>query len=82
LLIILTAEPTTVIQCEVPKFWGINFQSPDEPNSAPPNIATDLEVEIVDSPICEDTLTGLGAVAGAVNGVAGGIFTLLTFACQ
>lgn len=77
-----TAKPTTVSQCEVPKFWGVNFQAPDEPNSAPPNIATDLDVQVVDSSLCEDALTGLGAVAGAVNGVAGGIFTLLNFACK
>jgi hypothetical protein len=77
-----TAEPETVTQCEVPKFWGINYQDPDEANAAPPNIATDLEVELTDSPICEDTLTSLGAIAGAVHGIGGGLFTLLTFACK
>lgn len=42
---------------------------------------TDLEVEIVDNPICEDLFGNLGTVAGAVNGVAGGFFTLISLTC-
>lgn len=68
--------------CEVPKFWGINYQAPDAANAAPPNIGLDIAMEKVDdSKLCEDIMTGLGAVAGAVNGYSGGVFTLLTFAC-
>jgi DNA-binding FrmR family transcriptional regulator len=39
-------------------------------------------MEFVDDEICQNMLDALGAVAGAVNGVAGGIFSLLSFACQ
>ncbi|KAF2847365.1 hypothetical protein T440DRAFT_471078 [Plenodomus tracheiphilus IPT5] len=75
-------KETQFTNCEVPKFWGINFQDPKEANAAPPALAMDVAVEKKgDGGVCEDTMTGLGAVAGAVNGVAGGIFTLLTFAC-
>ncbi|KAF2245815.1 hypothetical protein BU26DRAFT_488467 [Trematosphaeria pertusa] len=77
------AKDSKHMQCEVPKYWGINFQAKGEENAAPPNLATNMKVERVGaSPLCEDILTGLGAVAGAVHGVGGGIFTLLTFACQ
>ncbi|KAF2711938.1 hypothetical protein K504DRAFT_428853 [Pleomassaria siparia CBS 279.74] len=72
----------TVTQCKVPKYWGVNYQDPNEATSAPPAIGTNLEVELVDDGICEAAMTSLGAVAGAVNGVAGGFFTLLGFACQ
>ena len=53
------------MQCEVPKYWGINYQAKGEENAAPPNLATNMKVERVGaSPLCEDILTGLGAVAG------------------
>lgn len=72
---------TVAYQCEVPAFWGINFQDASAASAAPPNIGVDVHMDLVDSGVCADMMTGLGAVAGAVNGVAGGIFSLLTFAC-
>lgn len=78
----LIATKTTAYQCEVPAFWGINFQDPKEANAAPPSIGVDVAMEVVDSGVCEAIYTSLGAVAGAVNGAAGGIFTLLSFTCS
>ncbi|KAL6711512.1 hypothetical protein ACN47E_004446 [Coniothyrium glycines] len=76
------AKKTPYINCEVPRYWGINYQSPDVANAAPPNIGLNIDVVKEGSGgVCEDVMGGLGAVAGAVHGVAGGIFTLLTFAC-
>jgi hypothetical protein len=72
---------TTAWQCEVPQFWGINFQDPKEANAAPPAIGADIKMELVESEVCAQMMTGLGAVAGAVNGAAGGIFSLLSLAC-
>lgn len=97
-------KQTKFTNCEVPKYWGINYQDPKEANAAPPNLGFNIEVEEDSlSDLCTGILTGLGAVAGtfpavldtkplgpidanllflgAVNGVGGGIFTLLTFAC-
>lgn len=73
---------TTAYQCEVPRYWGINFQDPSASNAAPPNIGVDVKMDLVDSGACADMMTGLSAVAGAIDGVAGGIFTLLSFACD
>lgn len=70
-------EPTKYTQCEVPQFWGVIYDKGDNP----PNMQTDLEVEVSDDTLCEDLMEGLGGVAGAVSGVAGGFFTLLSFAC-
>jgi hypothetical protein len=39
-------------------------------------------MELVEDGLCEDSFEALGAIAGAVNGVAGGMFTLLSFACR
>lgn len=75
-------EPEKVTQCEVPKYWGINWQDPEASNAAPPHMEADLEVQVTDSTICADTLESLGAIAGAISGIAGGAFTLLTFACE
>lgn len=51
-------------------------------NAAPPNVGVDIAMEKVDqSKLCEDVMGALGAVAGAVNGYAGTVFTLLAFAC-
>ncbi|CBX95969.1 hypothetical protein IAQ61_004795 [Plenodomus lingam] len=73
---------TKYTNCEVPKYWGVNFQDPKEANAAPPSMGLDVAVEEAgDAAACEDAMAGLGAVAGAVHGVGGGIFTLLTFAC-
>ncbi|EDU39759.1 hypothetical protein PtrSN002B_001240 [Pyrenophora tritici-repentis] len=69
--------------CEVPKFWGINYQSSKNPDGAPPNLSLDVSMEKEgDGGLCEDVMSGLGAVAGAVHGVGGGVFTLLSFACE
>ncbi|KAF2733262.1 hypothetical protein EJ04DRAFT_605937 [Polyplosphaeria fusca] len=76
------AEPYTVTQCVVPAYWGINYQAPDSANAAPPFIGADVAVEIDEGGFCGTLTTALGAVAGAVNGAAGGIFTLLSLACK
>ncbi|KAF2498238.1 hypothetical protein BU16DRAFT_570799 [Lophium mytilinum] len=73
---------TTAWQCEIPKYVGINFQDPKAANAAPPNIGADITMELVDSDICAQILGGMGAVAGAVSGYAGGIFSLLSLACN
>ncbi|PSN75516.1 hypothetical protein BS50DRAFT_628687 [Corynespora cassiicola Philippines] len=70
-------EPEKYTQCEVPQYWAIIYDKGDNP----PNMQADLEVEKSDNPLCEDLMDGLGAVAGAVHGVAGGFFQLLSFAC-
>ncbi|KAI0531554.1 hypothetical protein GGR58DRAFT_524417 [Xylaria digitata] len=71
----------TANQCVVPRYWGINYQTPDASNAAPPNIGADLEVVNDSDGFCDSFTTIGGAVAGAVNGVAGGIFSLLSLAC-
>jgi hypothetical protein len=76
------AEPYTVNECTVPQYWGINYQDKNAANAAPPFIGSDLQVEIDEGGFCTTLLTSLGAVAGAVNGVGGGIFTLLSLACK
>lgn len=73
---------TKFTNCEVPKFWGVNYQAPNAADAAPPNVGLDISMETEGGQVCEDAMTGIGAVAGAVNGVAGGMFTLLTFACN
>ncbi|KAI2474691.1 hypothetical protein Ptr902_13890 [Pyrenophora tritici-repentis] len=74
---------TSASNCEVPKFWGINYQSSKNPDGAPPNLSLDVSMEKEgDGGLCEDVMSGLGAVAGAVHGVGGGVFTLLSFACE
>ncbi|KAF1934940.1 hypothetical protein EJ02DRAFT_362609 [Clathrospora elynae] len=73
---------TPFTNCKVPKYWGINYQSADSANAAPPNLGMNIESKEGGDGICQGMLTGLGAVAGAVSGVGGGIFTLLSFACQ
>lgn len=50
--------------CEVPKFWGINFQSPDVSNAAPPALALDLASETTDGEVCKTALETTGTVAG------------------
>jgi hypothetical protein len=59
-----SAVKTVAYQCEVPAFWGINFQDPSAANAAPPNIGVDVSMELVESTACADMMTGLGAVAG------------------
>lgn len=76
------AKDKKVTQCKVPKYWGVNYQDPKEKKAAPPSIGTSLEVKAVDDKVCEDAMGALGAVAGAVNGVAGGMFELLSLACD
>ncbi|KAF1943690.1 hypothetical protein EJ02DRAFT_421116 [Clathrospora elynae] len=68
--------------CKVPKYWGINYQSADSVNAAPPNLGMDIESKEGGDGLCQGMLTGLGAVAGAVHGVGGGVFTLLSFLCK
>ncbi|KAK3202664.1 hypothetical protein GRF29_154g350333 [Pseudopithomyces chartarum] len=75
------AEPITVNECTVPRFWGINYQGGD-PNSGPPQITTTVDLSIKESGFCETFTTIGSAVAGAINGVGGGIFSLIGLACQ
>ena len=73
-------KPFTVNECTVPRFWGINYQS--DADAAPPFISSSVDMEVVKEDYC-DTFTTIGeAVAGAVNSVAGGIFTLSSLACK
>jgi hypothetical protein len=67
--------------CEVPKFWGITYQTPDAANAAPPAIAVDLASEFSDAEVCKTAMEVTGSVAGAVNGYAGTVFSLLSYAC-
>lgn len=52
------------VNCEIPKFWGINYQDKDSANAAPPSITLDTDVEVVDADLCTPILTALGALAG------------------
>lgn len=75
------AEPITVNECVVPKFWGINYQA-GNPDNAPPQITTSVDLSINESGFCETFTTIGSAVAGAVSGVGGGIFSLISLACK
>ncbi|PGH16235.1 hypothetical protein AJ80_05258 [Polytolypa hystricis UAMH7299] len=75
-------KPFTTNQCKVPKFWGINFQHPKEKDAAPPAITADMDVKVDHGGFCTELFTSLSAVAGAVNGVAGGIFLLAGLSCK
>ncbi|KAF2646751.1 hypothetical protein P280DRAFT_18239 [Massarina eburnea CBS 473.64] len=84
-------KTTTKNQCEVPAFWGINYQVASEANASPPWLSTDVKVEKKGAgAVCTDALKAMGGAAGvaaaspvggAVAGIAGGIFSLLSFAC-
>lgn len=74
------AEPFTVNECTVPKYWGVNYQA--DADAAPPFIGADLDMKINDSGFCETFTTIGSAVAGAVSGVGGGIFSLASLACK
>ncbi|KAL4732971.1 hypothetical protein BDV11DRAFT_214583 [Aspergillus similis] len=76
------SKPFTVTECKVPQYWGINYQDPDESNAAPPFIGADMQIVVDGGGFCQKMLTAMGAVASAVNGAAGGIFTLLSLACK
>ncbi|PGH17147.1 hypothetical protein AJ79_01285 [Helicocarpus griseus UAMH5409] len=54
----------TTKQCEVPKYWGVNYQHPDEKNAAPPHISVDFDVEVDHGGFCEDLMDSAAAVAG------------------
>ncbi|KAI0397648.1 hypothetical protein F5Y17DRAFT_414061 [Xylariaceae sp. FL0594] len=73
------SEPFTVNECVVPRYWGIvNF---GDTTGAPNHIQADLTLKIEGSGLC-DTLTGVGeALAGAINGGFGGVFTLAGLLC-
>jgi len=77
------AQPFTVNECTVPQFWGVNYQDPNAGTSAPPFMQLTLDVAVdTGSGYCATFATVGGAVAGAVNGVAGGIFSLIGLLCQ
>lgn len=61
----VSAHDQSLNQCEVPQYWGINFQAPDASDSAPPFIGMDISQEKTESTACEDALSAIGAVAGA-----------------
>jgi len=75
------ADPFKANQCKIPQYWGINYQ-PSDLNGAPPFVGADMNVTPDDGGFCETLLNSMAAVAGAVHGVAGGIFSLLSLACQ
>ncbi|RDL36423.1 Uncharacterized protein BP5553_05775 [Venustampulla echinocandica] len=75
-------KKTKVTECKVPKYWGVNYQPHDLGNSAPPFMGADMEMKIEDHGFCSTFTTVGAAVAGAVNGVAGGIFLLSSLACN
>lgn len=74
------AEPFTVNECTVPRFWGINYQA--DPDSAPPFINTNVDMKVNDDGFCSTFTTIGGGIAAAVNGVAAGAFTLASLACK
>lgn len=74
-------KKTPYTNCEVPRFWGITYQTPDAANSAPPFVSVDINSERTDASVCKDALEITGTLAGAVNGYAGTAFTLLSYAC-
>ncbi|ORY15232.1 hypothetical protein BCR34DRAFT_585137 [Clohesyomyces aquaticus] len=76
------AKPFTVNQCVIPRYIGINYQAPDCGNCAPPNIGARLEMKLDEGGFCKTLLESAGTVAGAINGYAGGFFTLLSMACK
>ncbi|KAL1959284.1 hypothetical protein VTO42DRAFT_2471 [Malbranchea cinnamomea] len=76
------SRPFTTTQCEVPRFWGVNYQHPDEAHAAPPNMSVELDMKVDHGGFCEDLTTAASAVGGAVSGVAGGIFQLIGLACK
>lgn len=55
---------TTINECVVPRYWGINYQSPDSSSAAPPNIQADMTVEKDSDGFCDTFTTVGGAVAG------------------
>lgn len=61
---------------------GVNYQAPDSANAAPPNIGVDAVMEFTEDTLCEDMMDALGTVAGAVNSIAGNVFTLLSYTCK
>ncbi|CAG8961308.1 hypothetical protein HYFRA_00013769 [Hymenoscyphus fraxineus] len=71
------SSPRTVNQCTIPQFVGITWQSGDAiyfmefASKTTPNA----------DGFCSTFTTLSGAVAGAVNGAAGGIFAFLGLAC-
>lgn len=59
-----SATSTTINECVVPRYWGINYQAPDSNNAAPPNIQADMEVKKDGDGFCDTFTTVGGAVAG------------------
>ncbi|KAI1175011.1 hypothetical protein F4777DRAFT_579458 [Nemania sp. FL0916] len=75
-------QEITVNECKVPAYWSINYQAKDAANAAPPNIGTKVAYAVDSNGFCSTFTTIGNAVAGAVNGAAGGVFTLLGLACK
>ncbi|KAI1359127.1 hypothetical protein F5Y08DRAFT_344973 [Xylaria arbuscula] len=72
----------TVNQCKLPKYFAVNYQAEDASNAAPPFIEAKLGLEVESNGFCAAFATIGGAIAGAVNGAAGGVFSLIGLACQ
>lgn len=54
----------TVNECTVPQYWGINYQTANSSNAAPPSIGADMSIKLDSDDFCS-TLTTIGtAVAG------------------
>ncbi|KAF2117238.1 hypothetical protein BDV96DRAFT_571744 [Lophiotrema nucula] len=76
---------TVAYQCEVPAFWGIDYQDPNAADAAPPSIAINVNQALDDGDsVCSDMLSGIGAIAGAIDGGAGAgaLFSLLSLTCN
>ncbi|KAI0187212.1 hypothetical protein EV127DRAFT_410558 [Xylaria flabelliformis] len=73
---------TTVNQCKLPKYFAVNYQADDASHAAPPFIEAKLDLEVAESGFCAKFTTIGSAIAGAVNGAAGGVFSLIGLACQ
>ncbi|KAI0860478.1 hypothetical protein F4860DRAFT_221366 [Xylaria cubensis] len=72
----------TVNQCKLPKYFAVNYQADDASHAAPPFIEAKLDLEVAESGFCAKFTTIGSAIAGAVNGAAGGVFSLIGLACQ
>ncbi|MCJ1311382.1 hypothetical protein MMC25_005053 [Agyrium rufum] len=72
----------TQLQYTVPAYWSIIYQDANDCSAAPPFVTLGLTQSVdTGAGLCSDFITIGGAVAGAINGVAGGIFSLIGLAC-
>ena len=67
LLFMGPANTTKITACTMPRFWGINYQSPELGNAAPPHLAVDMKIEVEDGDFC-------GTFADIASALAGKLF--------